>query len=62
MSLVAGDTLLGSHKKGRVVLPSIYSNPRQTGWTIRKLKGLNPVHIYPGHGRSFHGEGLLDHL
>ncbi len=61
-SLITGDTLLGSHKKGKVVLPSIYANPRQMRRTIRKLKKLNPVHIYPGHGSSFHGEGLLDHL
>jgi glyoxylase-like metal-dependent hydrolase (beta-lactamase superfamily II) len=61
-SLLSGDALLGSEKEGGVFPPSIYANPRQMRRSIRKLKMLNPSHIYPGHGSSFHGEGLLDHL
>jgi glyoxylase-like metal-dependent hydrolase (beta-lactamase superfamily II) len=61
-SLLSGDTLLGSEKEGGVIPPAIYANPWQMQRTIRKLKILNPTHIYPGHGSSFHGGRLLDHL
>jgi glyoxylase-like metal-dependent hydrolase (beta-lactamase superfamily II) len=61
-SLLSGDTLLGSEKAGKVFLPSIYANPQQMRRTVKKLKRLNPSHIYPGHGITFHGTGLLDHL
>jgi len=58
-SLVTGDTLLGSHKKNKLVLPAILSNPRQLRASITKLRQLDPLHVYPGHGRSFSGPGLL---
>jgi len=61
-SLIAGDTLLGSARKGRVVLPAIYSNPRQMARSVAKLKTLNPASVYPGHGSCFHGDRLLDHI
>lgn len=61
-SLISGDTLLGSKKKGFVVTPSIYSNPIHLFSTISKLKGLDPRSIYPGHGSYFQGENLLGHL
>ena len=61
-SLITGDTLLGSQKQGRVVLPAIYANPRQMARTVTLLKSLNPTSIYPGHGSVFHGEDLLAHL
>ena len=61
-SLITGDTLLGSSKKGRLVVPSIYSNPLQMAETIKKLKALVPQNIYPGHGSFFQGENLLNHL
>jgi glyoxylase-like metal-dependent hydrolase (beta-lactamase superfamily II) len=44
------------------VIPAVYANPFQMARTIRRLKRLDPLHVYPGHGRSFHGAGLLDHL
>jgi len=61
-SLITGDTLLGSRKEGKLVLPAIYANPRQMAKSLKRLKSLNPTSIYPGHGSCFHGDGLLDHL
>ena len=61
-SLITGDTLLGSNKKDCLVTPAIYTNPFHMRRTLNKLRDLAPENIYPGHGRSFHGEGLLDHL
>jgi glyoxylase-like metal-dependent hydrolase (beta-lactamase superfamily II) len=61
-SLVTGDTLLGSKKKGQVVTASIYSNPLQLRRSVRRLRKLNPAAIYPGHGSVFYGTDLLEHL
>jgi len=61
-SLVTGDTILGSGQLGRLVKPAIYANPFHMRKTIRKLRALKLENIYPGHGSSFHGAGLLDHL
>ena len=61
-SLITGDTLLGSKKQNKVLLPAIYASPKQMARTIVLLKSLNPTGIYPGHGSCFRGEGLLNHL
>ncbi len=61
-SLLTGDTLLGSKKKGGVVTPSIYSNPFHLSETIKNLRKLEPAFICPGHGSCFRGENLLAHL
>ncbi len=61
-TLLTGDALLGSGTQGRVVLPGIKSNPWQYAMTFRHLRQLEIEHIYPGHGSSMHGPGLLDHL
>lgn len=61
-SLISGDTLLGSNKKGQLVAPSIFSNPVQMARTIRTLKHLEPLGVYPGHGPSFEGADLLAHF
>ena len=61
-SLITGDTILGSGSKGHVVSPAIYDSPIEMRRTIRKLKKLKPETIYPGHGRTFSGDQLLDHL
>lgn len=58
-SLICGDTLLGSGRRDRLVLPSVYSNRRQLRRSLRRLNELEPRNIYPGHGTSFHGEDLL---
>jgi glyoxylase-like metal-dependent hydrolase (beta-lactamase superfamily II) len=58
-ALITGDTFLGSGTKGRLVLPSIVSNPWQFRTTFRHLGGLSIEHVYPGHGSSMHGSGLL---
>jgi glyoxylase-like metal-dependent hydrolase (beta-lactamase superfamily II) len=61
-SLLTGDTILGSGTKGHVVRPAIYDSPLEMRRTIAKLKKLKPATIYPGHGKVFQGEQLLDHL
>lgn len=61
-SLVTGDTVLGSSRKGLLVHPSIYANPVALRKTLRKLRRLQPRSVHPGHGSVFAGEGLLDHL
>ena len=60
--LLTGDTILGSGTKGHVVSPAIYDSPIEMRRTIRKLKELDPAQIFPGHGKIFSGEQLLDHL
>ena len=61
-SLITGDTLLGSTKKGRAVKPSVYANPVQLARSVKLLRRLKPRAVYPGHGAFFTGSGLLDHL
>ncbi len=61
-TLISGDTLLGSTKKGLLTAPSIYSNPMQMRRTINLLKELDPTSVYPGHGGVFSGPDLLAHL
>lgn len=58
-SLLSGDTLLGSAKKGRLVIPAIYSNRAQTLETLSRLRKL-PIHtVYPGHGSVMVGDKLI---
>lgn len=59
-SLISGDTLLGSAKLKRLVVPSIYSNRRQTLASMKKLAKLDIRAVYPGHGSPQFGEGLID--
>ena len=61
-SLITGDTLLGSNKEGRPVKPSVYANPVQLARSVKLLRRLKPLAVYPGHGACFSGAGLLDHL
>ncbi len=61
-SIITGDTILGSAKKDRPVTPSILSNPMQLARSIKKLKKLKPIHIYPAHGSDLHGETVIDKI
>lgn len=61
-SLITGDTLLGSGKKGHLVKPSIYANPLHLRRSMHRLKKLSINAVYPGHGSVIQGENLLDHL
>ncbi|MCP4298786.1 MAG: MBL fold metallo-hydrolase [Proteobacteria bacterium] len=61
-SLITGDTLLASQKKGISLLPSIYSSRKKMKQSVAVLKTLNPRIIHPGHGSVLKGENLLDHL
>lgn len=58
-SLISGDTLLGSARLKRLVVPSIYSNRRQTLTSMKKLGKLEIRAVYPGHGSPQFGEGLI---
>ena len=59
-SLISGDTLLGSAKLKRLVVPSIYSNKRQTLASLKRLGKLKIQAVYPGHGSPQFGERLLE--
>jgi len=55
-SLLSGDTLLGSAKQNRVVVPSIYANAKQTEESLAMLRKLQIKAVYPGHGSVISGE------
>lgn len=49
-SLLSGDTLLGSAKQEKVVVPSIYANSEQMNQSLANLRKLAIKAVYPGHG------------
>jgi glyoxylase-like metal-dependent hydrolase (beta-lactamase superfamily II) len=49
-SLLSGDTLLGSAKMEKVVVPSIYANAEHTKQSLAMLRNLPIKAVYPGHG------------
>ncbi len=49
-SLLTGDTLLGSAKQARVVVPAVYSNATQMQASLKLLRELDIRAVYPGHG------------
>ncbi len=55
-SLLSGDTLLGSAKQNKVVVPSIYANASQMEQSLAALRKLNIKSIYPGHGSVISGD------
>ena len=55
-SLLSGDTLLGSAKLNKVVVPSIYANATQTEASLAMLRELHIKTVYPGHGSVISGE------
>ena len=59
-SLLSGDTLLGSAKKGHLVTPSIYSNPRQMRQTMRELESRKISTVYPGHGSVIKDANIVE--
>lgn len=59
-SLLSGDTLLGSAKKGHLVAPSIYSNPAHMRATMRELKSREITTVYPGHGSVIKGVNIVE--
>jgi glyoxylase-like metal-dependent hydrolase (beta-lactamase superfamily II) len=58
-TLITGDTLLGSRKKAKVVLPAIYANRLHFSQSLAKLKELDIQAVYPGHGGVIEGGDLL---
>lgn len=61
-SLLTGDTLLGSAKKGKLMLPSIYSSARHTQSSLNKLERLQLAAVYPGHGSVIAGDNLISNV
>ena len=61
-SLISGDTILGSGRTGRLVLPAIYRDRDQLRRSIIALNELAPAAVYPGHGTHLHGAGILEAL
>lgn len=61
-SLLTGDTLLGSAKKGKLMTPSIYSNARHTQSSLNKLERLQLKAVYPGHGSVIKGDNLISNV
>lgn len=55
-SLLSGDTLLGSAKLSKVVVPSIYANASQMEQSLRILRALHIRTVYPGHGSIISGD------
>jgi glyoxylase-like metal-dependent hydrolase (beta-lactamase superfamily II) len=55
-SLLSGDTLLGSAKQNKVVVPSIYANATQMEQSLTTLRKLNIKTVYPGHGSIITGD------
>lgn len=49
-SLLSGDTLLGSAKMEKVVVPAIYANAEHTQQSLAVLRQLPLQAVYPGHG------------
>ncbi len=54
-SLLSGDTLLGSAKQEKVVIPSIYANSDQMKQSLDTLRKLHIETVYPGHGSVISG-------
>jgi len=58
-SLLSGDVLLGSGKRGLLVTPSVYANPGQMRKSLRRLKVMDICAVYPGHGSVITGPDIL---
>lgn len=58
-SLITGDTLLGSAKENRLVVPSIYASRQQTLKSLGELAELPISAVYPGHGSAISGSNLI---
>lgn len=54
-SLLSGDTLLGSARQEKLVIPSIYANAAQTKQSLAMLRKLHIKTVYPGHGSVISG-------
>lgn len=61
-SLVTGDTLLGSGRTGKLVLPALYRDREELLRSIEALGRLAPRAVYPGHGSPISGDDLVAHL
>jgi glyoxylase-like metal-dependent hydrolase (beta-lactamase superfamily II) len=58
-SLLSGDTLLGSRRKGRLVAPAILSNPKHLKSSYQKLASMHITRVFPGHGSMIEGDNLI---
>lgn len=61
-SLLSGDTLLGSARRGRLVAPAILANPDHLKQSYQRLSELEITRVYPGHGSMIEGRNLIQSL
>ncbi len=58
-TLISGDTLLGSRKRGHLIPPAILANPRHLKRSYHKLSKLKIRRVFPGHGSMIEGNNLV---
>ncbi len=58
-TLLSGDTLLGSRRKGQLVKPAILSNPTHLKSSYQKLASMDIKRVFPGHGSMIEGDNLI---
>ncbi|HIG42589.1 MAG: MBL fold metallo-hydrolase [bacterium] len=58
-TLISGDTLLGSRRKGHLVAPAILANPKHLKSSYRQLSNMRIKRVFPGHGSMIEGDHLI---
>lgn len=58
-SLISGDTLLGSSRRGQLVAPAILANPKHLRQSYARLSVMDIRSVYPGHGSIMEGKNLI---
>ena len=58
-TLLSGDTLLGSRRKGQLVAPAILANPKHLKASYRQLSNMHIRKVFPGHGSMIEGDNLI---
>ncbi len=58
-TLLSGDTLLGSRRKGHLVAPAILANPKHLKSSYQQLSNMHIKRVFPGHGSMIEGDNLI---
>ena len=58
-TLISGDTLLGSRRKGHLVAPAILANPKHLKSSYQQLANMRIKRVFPGHGSMIEGDDLI---